>query len=81
MSKIRVLQYTEDELLMMAAISTKQPSEGYIKLQRNLDRGRNPHNDSYKPAIREDLEIIADYKIEAAKTLRDRLAASIAKER
>jgi hypothetical protein len=39
-----------------------EPSKDWIDLHHSIDRSRNPHNDSYKPRIRETIEIIASYK-------------------
>ena len=34
----------------------------WLDSQHNCDRQRNPHNDSYKPAIRSDLELRASWR-------------------
>lgn len=36
------------------------PDTDRMATERALDRGRNPHNDSHKPAIRSDNEIKAE---------------------
>lgn len=36
-----------------------EPTPDAIATQQGIDRGRNPHNDSYKPALRSRDQIIA----------------------
>jgi hypothetical protein len=48
-----------------AAMAPKPP-RWRIKLESNMDRSRNPHNDSYKPKIRGEFEIEADLRFEFA---------------
>lgn len=44
------------------AIHAPEPSEDDVKMQRQFDRNRNPHNDSHKPPIREHRQIVADLR-------------------
>jgi hypothetical protein len=39
------------------AIRAPEPTKDRMDLERMKDRNRNPHNDSYKPPIRSDMEI------------------------
>ena len=48
------------------AIHAPQPDRDQILLQRQIDRSRNPHNDTHKPPIRSEIEIIADLAFEYA---------------
>jgi hypothetical protein len=48
-----------------AAMAPK-PSRWRVKLEHDRDRARNPHNDSYKPPIRGDMEIEAALRYEFA---------------
>jgi len=41
------------------AIHGPAPSDSDIATQQGIDRGRNPHNDHYKPKIRERDEIVS----------------------
>lgn len=43
-----------------------QPSEEAVQTQQSLDRGRNPHNDSYKPALRTRDQIVAELRYQQA---------------
>ena len=53
-------------LLDIFAVFSPEPTEDYIERQKEYDKSRNPHNDSYKPLQRTTLEIIADFKWEYA---------------
>lgn len=44
------------------AIHLPEPKEEYIQQQMELDKLRNPHNDSYKPRRRGRLEVICDLR-------------------
>ena len=44
------------------AIHAPEPSTERVTAQQTLDRGRNPHNDSYKPRLRTELEIKSDLR-------------------
>ena len=57
--------YTADAGLTMRdyfAAHAPEPSLEDIGAQMQRDKNINPHNDSYKPALRSRLEIIADLK-------------------
>lgn len=41
------------------ATHAPEPTETQMQNQRSYDRGRNPHNDSYKPPLRSDNQIRA----------------------
>ena len=41
------------------AIHAPEPIDEDIAVQQRYDRGRNPHNDSYKPPLRSREQIIA----------------------
>lgn len=43
-----------------------QPHEALIKSCRESDRLRNPHNDSHKPPLRSETQIVSDLKFQAA---------------
>lgn len=43
-----------------------EPPDSWMKMWRQNDRDRNPHNDSYKPKIRSDEELRATYKYQYA---------------
>lgn len=62
--------YQARELAIMLA---PNPPESWMNLQRNLDKARNPYNEGRKPKLRDDLEIIIDYKIAAYKLLQEKL--------
>lgn len=49
--------------------STWEPSNDDINAQARIDRNRNPYNESNKPALRTNSEIIRDLKISYFKTL------------
>jgi len=55
------------------ATHAPHPTDQDIAMEMNYDRVRNPHNDSYKPNIRDKLEIIA--------ALRYRYADAMLKQR
>lgn len=42
------------------ALKSPLPTENQLDMERRLDRGLNPHNDSYKPEIRSDAQITSD---------------------
>lgn len=42
------------------------PRRWRLKLEQDRDRARNPHNDSYKPKIRSEDEIVAALRFEHA---------------
>lgn len=44
------------------ATHAPMPTKDEIDMQCNFDGAKNPHNDSYKPPLRERHEIIADLK-------------------
>jgi hypothetical protein len=48
------------------AAHAPQPTDALIMMERQSDRHRNPHNDSRKPKIRTETEIIASLKYEYA---------------
>lgn len=64
---------TEHEFLMMAVIHAPNPSDSKIAIQRQSDKNKNPYNESHRPPLRDDDEIIIDYKIEFAKKLLSKL--------
>lgn len=39
-----------------------EPTKEYIDIQRAHDKAVNPCNDSYKPKLRTEMEIILDFK-------------------
>ena len=39
-----------------------EPPESWISLQRGIDRNRNPYNEPYKPAPRDDFQLTAEWK-------------------
>jgi len=49
------------------------PTDYDIEQQMKYDKMRNPHNDSHKPKLRDRIEIIVDFKINAAKMLYNKL--------
>lgn len=63
----------EDSDLLILAAHASAPSESEIERQIAYDRGRNPYNDDHKPKHRSRLEIVADYKVEYAKTVLKKL--------
>lgn len=44
------------------AAKAPSPSSEWIETQRQLDRQRNPHNDSHKPPIRDLVELDAAWR-------------------
>mgnify|MGYP000871624028 CR=1 FL=1 len=42
------------------------PRRWRVKLEQDRDRSRNPHNDSHKPKLRSEDEIVADLRYEHA---------------
>jgi hypothetical protein len=48
------------------AIHGPEPLDGDVEFQRQLDRNRNPYNESHKPKIRSDKEIRAALRYEYA---------------
>jgi len=57
------------EIYTQAVLSAPMPTDAQIQAQHTIDIQQNPHNDSYKPAIRSTDEIIIDLKIKYAKLL------------
>ena len=39
-----------------------EPPESWLRMMREVDRARNPHNDSYKPSPRTDFQLVAEWK-------------------
>ncbi len=72
--------FTKDEILALMVANAPLPSEDHVKMEQRCDMNRNPHNDSYKPPIRSKEEIIADYKINFARTCFSRLEKQIEKD-
>lgn len=71
---IHFQNFTKSEVLALMAANAPNPPQDYINTQSRLDRNRNPHNDPPpKPPLREEAEIIADYKIGCALVLMNRL--------
>lgn len=55
------------ELIALAAANAPNPSDDHMRLQRQLDRNRNPHNDPPpKHQLRDDAQIVADFKLQHA---------------
>ena len=46
-----------------------EPSVDYIAMQKAHDKNLNPHNDSYKPPLRTELEIRAAYRYDYADSM------------
>jgi hypothetical protein len=59
---------TDDGLTIRDWFATfaPRPSKDRINLHMKMDRNRNPHNDSHKPPIRSETEIIAELRYEFA---------------
>ena len=57
---------TDAELRDYFAAHAPLPTPDDMERERKFDRARNPHNDSYKPKIREDIEIVADFAYQYA---------------
>jgi hypothetical protein len=59
------MNLTHEEIVAIAAANSPNPTKDHMDLQRRLDRNRNPHNDGPpKPPIRNDEEIVADFKLQ-----------------
>lgn len=48
------------------AIHAPSPEPWWLELNRQRDRSRNPHNDSYKPPIRSEMELNTSWRYEYA---------------
>lgn len=59
----------------MAAHAPPAP-EWWLDLHRKRDRSLNPHNDSYKPPIRGETELLAAWSVEWADVLLTALSKS-----
>lgn len=59
------------------ALYAPEPSEGWVKMQGESDRLKNPHGDTYKPLRRSVEEIKADWRYQWA----DEMIAAGARER
>ena len=44
------------------AMMAPEPTKEAVDMEKDRDRMRNPHNDSYKPRIRSRSEIVAELK-------------------
>ena len=53
------------------------PSESWLSLQHSIDRQRNPHNDDYKPPLRSDLELDAEWRYRWADAMLARRAKGV----
>lgn len=65
--------YTRDELIALAAANAPNPSRAIIEMYHDYDISRNPDSDPNKPKWRTEIEIVADYKIDFAQTMMQRL--------
>lgn len=63
------MQHEHTELFFKARLDlavNHTPSKEEVDMHRQMDRQRNPHNDSYKPPIRSEKELISDLKFRFA---------------
>lgn len=72
---------TRDDVIALLVANGQPPSESMLRMYQQRDRMNNQYNETHKPPIRSEEEIIADYKIENALMTFDRLAQSLEKER
>ena len=78
MNVLSFKHFTQEEMLALMAANSPNPDEEYIALMMELDTSANPHNDPYpKPPRRSRAEIVADYKIEHAFALMNRLMSRV----
>jgi hypothetical protein len=54
---------TKFEALILLAANAPNPDEAQLSFCRQQDKMRNPHNEAFKPKLRDTMEIIADYKL------------------
>lgn len=70
MSIIEIQQVIGDlTVLDVFAVLLPEPAKELVDLERNKDIARNPHNDSYKPKRRSDLEIKCQLRYAYAKAM------------
>ena len=67
---IKIDDYT---LITLLCSGVSDPDQSTMNFERTKDRNRNPHNDNYKPPLRSNAEIIADYKIHVACMIMNRI--------
>ena len=65
----------EMTLIDWFATFAPEPNAEIISSEMELDKMKNPYNDSHKPPLRSKLEIIIDYKYKYAKTMLERRKA------
>lgn len=59
----------EASIFEILFVNAPEPSKEAIRLSMQMDQQKNPHNDSYKPALRSEQQIIADYKFDYAQAM------------
>lgn len=66
------------EALVRLAAGVENPMAEYVVSQMKYDKMRNPYNDHHKPPLRSENEILADFKVEMAKLILDRIEKAVA---